>query len=135
MAQEGGRRVSAQFWPCPGCSRHIKKGDAICPFCGAKARPESGPTRVLAGRLSRAAIFAGAMSNAAAAATACSSSSYGGAPCPCIPEIEDSSAADAPSEAADAADASTTPPADSSSYADARLGFGILYGAAIIPDE
>ncbi|MGO9837136.1 MAG: hypothetical protein ACLP1X_23315, partial [Polyangiaceae bacterium] len=29
--------MSAQFWPCPGCSRHVKRGDAICPFCGATA--------------------------------------------------------------------------------------------------
>jgi hypothetical protein len=49
--------MSVQFWPCPACSRHVKRGDAICPFCGATASIESSPTRVLAGRLSRAAIF------------------------------------------------------------------------------
>jgi hypothetical protein len=50
--------MSAQFWPCPGCSRHVKRGDAICPFCGATASVDIGPTRALSGRLSRAAIFA-----------------------------------------------------------------------------
>jgi hypothetical protein len=63
--------MSAQFWPCPGCSRHVKRGDAVCPFCGATASLESGPTRVLAGRLSRAALFAAGAVGAAVATTAC----------------------------------------------------------------
>jgi hypothetical protein len=27
--------MSAQFWRCPGCSRHIRRRDASCPFCSA----------------------------------------------------------------------------------------------------
>jgi hypothetical protein len=116
--------MSAQFWPCPACSRHIKKGDALCPFCDATARVEGGPTRVLTGRLSRAALFAAGTVGAAAASANCASwwaqPPYGAGPPPGAVEVfpngtEDASASDAPSEvAADAADASaTTMPTDS----------------------
>jgi hypothetical protein len=67
--------MSAQFWPCPGCSRHVKRGDAICPFCGATASVDIGSTRVLAGRLSRAALFAAGAVGTAVATTDCSTSS------------------------------------------------------------
>jgi hypothetical protein len=113
--------MSAQFWPCPGCSRHIKRGDAVCPFCGAAASVESGPTRVLAGRLSRAALFAAGAVGAAVATTDCGTTAvpaYGFGPY--FPsETDDASASDtAISEAeAEAADASTEP-IDSSSADD-----------------
>jgi hypothetical protein len=58
MADEPIAPMSNQFWPCPGCSRHVKRGDAFCPFCGATASVEIGPTRTIAGRLSRAALYA-----------------------------------------------------------------------------
>jgi hypothetical protein len=82
--------MSAQFWPCPGCSRHVKRDDATCPFCGATASVEIGPTRVLAGRLSRAALFAAGAVGAAVATTDCSSQAgsqnmapaYGGSTAP-----------------------------------------------------
>jgi hypothetical protein len=142
--------MSAQFWPCPGCSRHVKRGDAICPFCGATANAGIGPTRVLAGRLSRAALFAAGAVGAAVATTDCSAQPpYGAGPHSGAVEVfpngtEDASAADAPSEAApDAADASATEvPTDSSSTsedaasaADAPLLVQQAYRAAIIPDE
>jgi hypothetical protein len=106
-----------QFWPCPGCSRHVKRSDGLCPFCGATASVESIPTRTLAGRLSRAALFAAGAAGVAVATTDCSTGgmpAYGGVSAPV--EIEDSSASDGPSMA-DAGDASTTP--DSSSPSDA----------------
>jgi hypothetical protein len=134
--------MSAQFWPCPGCSRHVKRGDAVCPFCGATASVESVPTRTIAGRLSRAALFAAGAVGAAVATTACSSTSlsqptlqpmYGGTPppadgslsgqpayggSPVTIETEDSSANDGPGVLViDAGDASTTP--ESSSTSDA----------------
>src|SRR5580658_11053617 len=65
--------MSAQFWPCPGCSRHVKRGDAICRFCGATASVDIGPTRVLAGRLSRAALFAAGAMGVGIATTDCNS--------------------------------------------------------------
>jgi hypothetical protein len=71
MATEGDGIMSVQFWPCPGCSRHVKRGDAICPFCGATPSVEIGPTRVLAGRLSRAALFAAGAMGTVVATTAC----------------------------------------------------------------
>jgi hypothetical protein len=114
--------MSARFWPCPSCSRHVKRGDVTCPFCGASASVESIPTRVLAGRLSRAALFAAGAVGAAVATTDCGNTTaiqppYG-SPCggPCTIETEDSSAADASTDvAADAADTSaTTVPTDAS---------------------
>jgi|HubBroStandDraft_6_1064221.scaffolds.fasta_scaffold504470_2 hypothetical protein len=134
--------MSAQFWPCPGCSRHVKRSDATCPFCGAIASADIGPIRVLAGRLSRAAIFA-AGTVGATLATDCSSTSvsqpmlqpmyggssgmlddgglrgqpaYGGSPITI--ETEDSSANDGPS-VADTGDASVMPPTDSASASEA----------------
>jgi hypothetical protein len=98
--------MSAQFWPCPGCSRHIKRGDAICPFCGATASVDIGPRRILARRLSRAALFA-----AVGATAACGSFSIGPIYGLLSPpsEVADSSASDAASEeAVDAGDASVT---------------------------
>jgi hypothetical protein len=47
------------FAPCPACRRHVARTEPACPFCGAAitvvARVPS-----YAGRLTRAAIFAGA---------------------------------------------------------------------------
>jgi hypothetical protein len=105
--------MSAQFWPCPGCSRHIKRGDVICPFCGAIATVESNPTRTPTGRLSRAALFAARALGTAVAGTNC-----GG-----------NIASDGPSEAAsDAGDSSaTTVPIDSSSVADVL--WAAMYGS------
>jgi hypothetical protein len=149
--------MSAQFWPCPGCSRHVKRGDAICPFCGATPSVEIRPTRVLAGRLSRAALFAaGAVGATTACTTATSTPFYGAAVI--ISETEDSSASDAPSEAAadagdasasdapseaapDVADASATPPTDSASTSDDSSSAPDVpmtvasYGSIFPPDE
>jgi hypothetical protein len=46
--------------PCPTCHRHIADDEVHCPFCGA-AHVEREPRamRMIAGRWSRAAIFAG----------------------------------------------------------------------------
>ncbi len=129
--------MGAQFWPCPACSRHVKRGDALCPFCGARASVDIGATRVLSGRLSRAALFAAGTMGAAVATTGCSSPAYGGPIVYGHTKTEDASASDGASvEAADAADASaTTVPTDSSSAADAPMAPGILYGAVFLPDE
>jgi hypothetical protein len=103
---------------------------AICPFCGAMARVDVGPTRTIAGRLSRAALFAAGAVGAAVATTDCSAQPpYGAGPHSGAVEVfpngtEDSSASDSRSvEAADAADASaTTGPTDSASAADVPFG-------------
>lgn len=46
--------------PCPSCNRHVRVGDASCPFCGSAvpvaAAAVSAP--VPRGRLGRAALFA-----------------------------------------------------------------------------
>jgi hypothetical protein len=144
-----GREVamSAQFWPCPGCSRHVKRGEVVCPFCGATASAERSPTRVLADRLSRAALFAAGTMGAAVATTDCSAQPpYGAGPHPGAVEIfpngtEDASASDASSEvAADAGDASLPTDSastsdDSASAADVPILLQQAYGAAILPDD
>lgn len=58
--------------PCPACRRHVGVDEAACPFCAAPIAAAPGPTgrRAAGGRLTRAAIFAGAV----AAAGACGSS-------------------------------------------------------------
>ena len=59
--------------PCPGCTRHVRAADALCPFCGEalplslRSRAPQGPSR----RLGRAATIA---FGAALAATGCSES-------------------------------------------------------------
>jgi len=50
--------------PCPACRRHIATAATQCRFCG-ETLDTSAPNAVLAsGRLSRAAVFAGALSSA-----------------------------------------------------------------------
>lgn len=45
--------------PCPGCRRHVSIDERVCPFCEATLTAAS-PQQPLFGRLSRAAVFAGA---------------------------------------------------------------------------
>lgn len=52
--------------PCSGCRRHVSIAERVCPFCAAPLAAVS-PRDPLIGRLSRAAVFAGA----ALASTAC----------------------------------------------------------------
>jgi hypothetical protein len=79
--------MTLRFIPCASCARHVKESDAVCPFCGEKtvwvAAP---PPRVPGARMSRSALFAGAV-GAALASSSCSSSSSEGAPSP----VEDAS--------------------------------------------
>src|SRR5262245_23617606 len=46
--------------PCGGCARHVRSDAPVCPFCGS-ARAISTPTARNLGRVSRAAVFAGAL--------------------------------------------------------------------------
>ncbi|MCB9597214.1 MAG: hypothetical protein H6719_31105 [Sandaracinaceae bacterium] len=41
------------FTCCSGCDRHVRIGDAVCPFCGEQVG-EAPPSRVPSGRLGRA---------------------------------------------------------------------------------
>lgn len=51
--------------PCPSCHRHVRAGDASCPFCST-ALPESArPVPSASTRLGRGALFAFAVSVAA----------------------------------------------------------------------
>jgi hypothetical protein len=101
---------------CPGCSRHVKRSDATCPFCGASASVKIGPTRTLAGRLSRAALLAAGAMGTAVTTTACGA--------------KESSASDGRSVAApDAGDASTTEPTDSSTASEDAPSLAAPYGA------
>lgn len=55
--------------PCSGCRRHVSIAERVCPFCAAPlaAAAPRDPRHQVLGRLSRAAVFAGA----ALATTAC----------------------------------------------------------------
>jgi hypothetical protein len=109
--------MSVQFSPCPGCSRHVKRTDAACPFCGASASSDVGPTRTLAGRLSRAALFAAGAMGIAVTTVDCSSISpqplYGGSAQPLYggvspATIQDSSTRDGLSAEEDASEEATS---------------------------
>jgi hypothetical protein len=140
MADEGdGTFMSAQFWPCPACSRHVKRGDAICPFCGETASVDIGPRRVLAGRLSRAALFAAGTAGIAVTTTNCNSAPmpptvtitppYGLGPVQI--ETEDSSTSDGPAETTpDAGDASAVPTDSSTPSQDATSAADVSTDAA-----
>ncbi len=144
--------MSAQFWPCSGCSRHVKRGDATCPFCGATASIEVSPSFTVAARLSRAALFAagatvacgGQVSRRDAGASYVEASAeaepdvsmvaieppYG------VPPFEDGDTISiVPDDASpDAADASTTGPTDGSSAPDVHSTIA-PYGSPIIPPD
>lgn len=57
--------------PCAGCARHVLATETACPFCGAERSPTTpGPAASsVLGRLSRAAVFAGAATLGAACYT------------------------------------------------------------------
>jgi hypothetical protein len=111
--------MSARFIACPACARHVRAGDEVCPFCGAKAAiPE--PRRWVRGRFTRAALHAAGAAGAVVALADCSSTgntrttAFYGASCTgdaCVQQ-EDSGVAD-------------------SSYMD-TWGTGIFYGAACV---
>ncbi|MBT8495320.1 MAG: hypothetical protein KJO07_19895 [Deltaproteobacteria bacterium] len=51
----------SELQPCTHCARHVRASDDVCPFCQTpiefrQVRPRLGP-----GRLTRAAVFAGAI--------------------------------------------------------------------------
>jgi RNA polymerase subunit RPABC4/transcription elongation factor Spt4 len=66
---------------CSKCNRHIKDGDASCPFCGARERGAlvADSSVVLPRRMSRVALAVGAAIGTAAAllVTACAQAAYG----------------------------------------------------------
>ncbi len=45
--------------PCPGCSRHVRSGESVCPFCGSgfDANPLPSPIPGTSLRLGRGAMF------------------------------------------------------------------------------
>jgi hypothetical protein len=125
--------MKKRFIPCPSCARHVREGDCVCPFCGAKAACAK-PLRRITERLSRAAMQAAGAAGAVVALGDCSSYagnvSYGFACCPpdaCgaplypvgAADASDAGSADAPTDAprADASDsgAADAPSTDASS--------------------
>jgi hypothetical protein len=43
---------------CPGCERHVKNGDCLCPFCGTKVACVPGSVAKAPSGLSRSALLA-----------------------------------------------------------------------------
>ena len=60
----------SELRPCEGCRRHVAIEDGACPFCGTTREVEGAAAATKLGRLSRAAVFAGA----ALATSACGGS-------------------------------------------------------------
>jgi hypothetical protein len=137
------------FLPCQGCARHVKRSEASCPFCGvesparvpepsAKANPGNDGPRTAAGRLSRAALFAGTV-GAAVATTNCATSTiapYGASPPP--PPEDASMMADAADSSSSSTDSpSTSSSADASDASDSATSSGPIsnpqpaYGAPV----
>jgi hypothetical protein len=70
-----------RFVPCGECRRHVREDDAACPFCSTPIAPAAeGPAASSVPRLTRAAIFAGAVVLATAAAAGCGDRGGGGNP-------------------------------------------------------
>jgi len=67
----------AELRPCAECRRHVSVDERECPFCSA-ALTAVVPTRVVLGRVSRAAVFA----SAALATTACGPAKRSNVPAP-----------------------------------------------------
>lgn len=55
--------------PCPSCHRHVRVGDASCPFCAASVPSDVRPVPSATTRLGRGALFAFAVSVAACGGT------------------------------------------------------------------
>jgi hypothetical protein len=77
--------MSGVLLVCTGCERHVKNGDCICPFCGAKVDCLPGPTAKAPSGISRGALMvlgaAGALSTAVASCVAVGVAAvYGGPP-------------------------------------------------------
>lgn len=108
--------MTARLIPCPACARHVRAGEADCPFCSANL-PETLPPVVGKPnqRLGRAALFAfGAAAAGVVAVTGCGDdtigSLYGAPPTDSgmadvgpIPDAGTDAAEDASSDAGDAA--------------------------------
>jgi hypothetical protein len=107
--------VMSGLVPCDSCSRHVKAGDARCPFCGASlgaSAAKPGPPRAPMGA-SRAALFA-ASAGTLLATAACSTST---------PTDRDAEAPDAISVDAPVGDGAVDAP-----------GAQPAYGGSIVPD-
>jgi hypothetical protein len=52
--------MTMQLHPCALCRRHVEVTATVCPFCSSALSPVQPSVRFVGGRLSRAAVFAGA---------------------------------------------------------------------------
>jgi hypothetical protein len=137
--------MPTRFIPCAACARHVREGDAACPFCGATAPVAPALSRT-AGRLSRAAFLALGAAGALSA-TECSSSSSTPSPEPLYgspPLVDAASLADVevPIDGGFAQPlyGAMVPPATDAGDEDAEPTEGgphmvqPLYGAVAVPD-
>lgn len=122
------RVMSPRFTPCPACSRHVKRGDGPCPFCGGTVpHVAAPPARAAAGRLSRSALFAASAVGVALSTADCSSPS----PLPPYGTVPFYTPDDAASE--DAADGGSSTPADAAREAQPTEGGS--NGAMVAPAD
>jgi hypothetical protein len=90
--------MKARFLACSGCHRHVKQGDASCPFCGAAAPSAEPLPRPPGVRMTRAAMFAAGAAGTVAAIVDCgqtagpTASAFYGVACTgseCVPGSQD----------------------------------------------
>lgn len=118
--------MSPSFEPCSGCSRHVRRDETACPFCGeafAPATPAEPPR--LQRRLRRALVFAFRAGLAGVAAASCGDDGGGGR--------HDGGVRDASSDA-DAPDADSGSTSGDAGSLDPREGGAVPIYAAPPPD-
>jgi hypothetical protein len=118
--------MSGDLVLCPSCTRHVRREEPRCPFCGA-AVPEATRAaipRVAPAGLSRAKLYAfhAAMATGVAA-TACGATTAVGTDAAVPADASDGSSADAGGQDA-TADTSTTGDTGSDAIADAKPDWG-----------
>lgn len=64
-----------RFVACASCNRHVREGDAACPFCGAAALPLPPAPRASRHPITRAALFAAGAAGTVAVLIDCSDGS------------------------------------------------------------
>ena len=123
--------MAIRFTPCPACARHVREGDAACPFCGA-GMTRAPAAMVPVGRMSRAALLAAGAAGALAM-TDCSSSSgtplYGGAVPP-----QESGAPDDSSTSGSSGSAGSSGSGASGGSAGSSGSAQPMYGAVSFPE-
>ena len=78
--------TKADLFPCPGCARHVRVSETVCPFChgalndGFRSQRAPGPPAMRLGRAALLAVGAGTIALASSCSSASVKPPYGGPP-------------------------------------------------------